>query len=721
MSRPRVNALGELDLASVDALSGADLGEWIRDRLQGRDLSVPSDPRNGQMPHYLLSLVYPKLSRQVREDFQFIVVDFVRDVVRRRDASWQGEPADELLMLLNSLLPSFSDKAVALELLLEIVEGADSPDHTHFDLRFRALQGVITLGHRTDAGFWLRQLQAGGDRYYPVFLEGLSLVGVSVLFESLARMKWTQQLSDAVVAILPNLLEEYGAGKVGTVIEENLSRFSPKARETLIEFLQDEELLPVSKSVSARESRVRSKPLESSYGWAKSALVVDPEPSPQTERTYLPLLHNLGLKASVVSNAEEALALVKQSSVDLVIADLTLPTINGLDLVRQIRDFDRDIPVIVVTAYTDVESGAKASQLGALDFLRKPFDAEELGNRIKRVLQVRDLQQDNELLREQLQGRLGFGEMTGVSEKMQALFRTIKKVSAFESPVLILGETGTGKELVARSIHASGPRRDRPFVRVDLAALPGELTESELFGFAAGAFTGSPGGKLGKMELAQGGTLFLDEIGEVSLETQAKLLRALQEKEIKPVGSTERRKIDVHIVAATNRDLAVDVRDGRFREDLYYRLNVLPISVPPLRERKADIPVLVAAFVDKFSQFKGVSTKIAEDAMTCLLTYDWPGNVRELQNVIERAVILSSKSVVTRADLPPNLQSSTSELAETKEILSLKELERRMITMVLERTRGDRSAAAKYLGIKNKELSEKMKSLGLESKRPLAE
>lgn len=274
MNRPRVNEVGEIDLESVNALSRTDLGEWIQDRLKGRDLFVPSDPRDGQMPHYLLSLLYPKLSRQVREDFQSIVVGFVRDLLRHRDPSWHEEAADELFMLLNSLLPSLSNKATALDLLLEIVEGGSFPANARPDLRFRALQGIITLRHRTDADFWLRQLREGGERYYSVFLEGLSLVGISVLFESIEKIKWTQHLSDALLAILPNLLEEYGAGKVAMAIEENLSRLSPEARKTMIELLEDEELAPMGKFVSTSHSRVRPKPRESSYDWVDKTVVL---------------------------------------------------------------------------------------------------------------------------------------------------------------------------------------------------------------------------------------------------------------------------------------------------------------------------------------------------------------------------------------------------------------------------------------------------------------
>jgi two-component system response regulator HydG len=292
----------------------------------------------------------------------------------------------------------------------------------------------------------------------------------------------------------------------------------------------------------------------------------------------------------------------------------------------------------------------------------------------------------------------------------------MQKVSQHEYPVLILGESGTGKELVAKSIHFSGPRKDRPFAPVDCSALVPTLIESELFGYVKGAFTGAQHGKQGLLEAAQGGTLFLDEIGDIPVDLQAKLLRALQEREVKPVGSTERRRIDVRIIAATHRDLESAIKSGTFRQDLYFRLNVVQVKLPPLRERKSDIPLLVTSFLDKFSDPQQPPRTISEDAMRQLIGYDWPGNVRELENAIERAVALGSGPIVQVADLPSNLQYPTTERVPDKnELLPLEELERRAILRTLRETGGDKLAAARILGIGKTTLYRKLKQYHLEA------
>jgi two-component system response regulator HydG len=318
-------------------------------------------------------------------------------------------------------------------------------------------------------------------------------------------------------------------------------------------------------------------------------------------------------------------------------------------------------------------------------------------------------------LREQLRTRPGFGGLIGVSERMQRVYKIIQKVSLHEYPVLILGESGTGKELVAKSVHFSGPRKDRPFVPVDCSSLVPTLIESELFGYVKGAFTGALHGKQGLLEAANGGTLFLDEIGDMPVDMQAKLLRALQEREVKPVGSTERRRIDVRIIAATNRDLDAAIKTGAFRQDLYFRLNVVQIKLPPLRERKSDIPLLVISFLEKFSLAQQTSRDISEDAMRQLIAYDWPGNVRELENAIERAVALGSGPLVHVADLPSNLQfPKTERLPEKNELVPLEELERRAILRTLRETAGDKLAAARILGIGKTTLYRKLKQYHVE-------
>jgi two-component system response regulator HydG len=302
---------------------------------------------------------------------------------------------------------------------------------------------------------------------------------------------------------------------------------------------------------------------------------------------------------------------------------------------------------------------------------------------------------------------------------MQRVYKVILKVSQHEYPVLILGDSGTGKELVARSIHFSGVRKDRTFVPVDCSSLVPTLIESELFGYVKGAFTGALHGKQGLLEAAHGGTLFLDEIGDMPVDLQAKLLRALQEHEVKPVGSTERRHIDVRIIAATNRDLELAIKTGAFRQDLYFRLNVVQIKLPALRERKSDIPLLVTAFLEKFSDPQLPAWSISEDAMRRLIAYDWPGNVRELENAIERGVALGNGPIVDVADLPPNLQyPATERVPESDELLPLEELERRAILRTLRQTSGDKLAAARILGIGKTTLYRKLKQYHMEQVQP---
>ncbi len=348
-------------------------------------------------------------------------------------------------------------------------------------------------------------------------------------------------------------------------------------------------------------------------------------------------------------------------------------------------------------------------------YVTKPFRVEELRARLEQVAHALDLKRENRLLREQVRTRPGFGGLVGMSPRMERVYKMIEKVGQRDHPVLILGESGTGKELVARSIHYLGPRKDKPFVPVECSALVPTLVESELFGYTRGAFTGALQAKQGLMESANGGTLFLDEIGEMSLEMQAKLLRSLQQKEIKPVGSTERRPINVRIVAATNRDLEWATKNGLFRQDLYFRLNVVQIKLPPLRERKSDIPLLVTTFLEKLLRTSDTPRELTEDAMRRLMAYDWPGNVRELENAIERAVALGSGPYVSVNDLPSSLQYPTSDRAPVREeMLPLEELERRAILSTLNQTGGDKQAAARALGIGKTTLYRKLKQYQIE-------
>jgi DNA-binding NtrC family response regulator len=437
-------------------------------------------------------------------------------------------------------------------------------------------------------------------------------------------------------------------------------------------------------------------------------LIVDDEPT--IREACAEVAQQSGMRAVMVATAEEAVEVLEHTAIDILLTDLMLPHTSGLELLQRVHDTHPMVPVIVLTQYGTIDSAVTATRLGAVDYVTKPFRIEELRTRLERAARAVELQQENQLLREQLRTRPGFGGLIGVSERMQRVYKVIQKVSQHEYPVLILGESGTGKELVARSIHFSGVRKDRTFVPVDCSSLVPTLIESELFGYVKGAFTGALHGKQGLLEAAHSGTLFLDEIGDMPVDLQAKLLRALQEHEVKPVGSTERRRIDVRIIAATNRDLETAIRTGGFRQDLYFRLNVVQIKLPPLRERKSDIPLLVTSFLDKFSDPQRTARSISEDAMRRLISYDWPGNVRELENAIERAVALGSGPIVCVGDLPSNLQYPTSErLPEKDELLPLEELERRAVLRTLRQTRGDKLAAARILGIGKTTLYRKLK------------
>jgi two-component system response regulator HydG len=442
-------------------------------------------------------------------------------------------------------------------------------------------------------------------------------------------------------------------------------------------------------------------------------LIVDDEPTIREACGEVAQL--TGMNATMVATAEEAFEVLENSSIDIVLTDLMLPHTSGLELLKRVHDTHPNMPVIVLTQYGTIDSAVAATRMGAIDYVTKPFRIEELRARLERASRAVELQPENQLLREQLRTRPGFGGIIGVSERMQRVYKVIQKVSQHEYPVLILGESGTGKELVAKSVHYSGARKERTFVPVDCSSLVPTLIESELFGCVKGAFTGALHGKQGLLEAANGGTLFLDEIGEMPVDLQSKLLRVLQEREVKPVGSTERRRIDVRIMAATNRDLEAGIKNGSFRQDLYFRLNAVQIKLPALRERKSDIPLLVTSFLDKFCDPQRPARTISEDAMRRLIAYDWPGNVRELENAIERAVALGSGPILHVGDLPSNLEYPTSErVPEKDELLPLEELERRAILRTLRQTTGDKLAAARILGIGKTTLYRKLKQYHME-------
>ena len=449
----------------------------------------------------------------------------------------------------------------------------------------------------------------------------------------------------------------------------------------------------------------------------RTVLIVDDEPP--TREICGQVATESGFRALLADTTEKALDLLEQYPIEIVMTDLMVPEAGGIELLKRIRADHPQTAVLIMTQYGTIATAVEATRLGALDYITKPFHVDDLRTKLERVVRDLDLDQENRLLREQMRTRPGFGGMIGVSAKMQRVYKMIEKVSQHNYPVLLLGESGTGKEMVARSIHFSGPRREKPFVPVDCSSLVSTLIESELFGYVKGAFTGAQHSKMGLLEAAHEGTLFLDEIGDMPVDMQAKLLRVLQEREVKPVGSTERIPINVRVIAATNRDLETAVKEGRFRQDLYFRLNVVQVKLPPLRERKTDIVLLVNSFLEKFSDANRTVRTISEDAMRRLMAYDWPGNVRELENAVERAVALGSGPLLHLGDLPSNLQYAASEpTSDRDELLPLEELERRAILRALRETGGDKLAAARILGVGKTTLYRKLKQFDKESKLP---
>jgi two-component system response regulator HydG len=417
-----------------------------------------------------------------------------------------------------------------------------------------------------------------------------------------------------------------------------------------------------------------------------------------------------GWRARLASTTEQALEILDQCLIDVVLLDLKVPELGGLELLKRIRELYPHVAVLMLTQFGTIENAVEATRSGATDYITKPFHVSDLRTKLDRVIHSLQTDQENRILREQLRTRPGFGGLIGLAPKMQRVYRTIEKVAQHNYPVLILGESGTGKELVARSVHYSGVRKHEPFVPVDCSSLAPTLIESELFGYVKGAFTGAMQSRMGLMQSAGNGTLFLDEIGDLPIDLQAKLLRALQEREVKPIGSNDRISINTRIIAATNRDLDVAVRQGQFRQDLFFRLNVVQLKMPPLRERKSDIPILVNSFLEKFSDPTGPVQTISEDAMARLIAYDWPGNVRELENAVERAVALGSGSILHTGDLPSNLQFAAGDrMPASDELLPLDELERRAILRALREAGGDKLAAARLLGIGKTTLYRKLK------------
>ena len=441
------------------------------------------------------------------------------------------------------------------------------------------------------------------------------------------------------------------------------------------------------------------------------------------------LLEDEGYSCQATRTGEEGLEKLRDGDFDLVLLDLVMPGMGGERTLEQIRRLDPVLPVVILTAYASIESAVQAIRAGAFDFLAKPFKNEELLVVVQNGLQRRALQLENQHLRRTLRERSALANIIGKSESMQRVFDLVSQVAVTRSTILIQGESGTGKELVAKAIHHLSPRLDHPFVAVNSGNIPTDLLESELFGHVRGAFTGAISAKKGLFEVADGGTVFLDEVGTIPLETQTKLLRVIQEREFRRVGGVDNMKVDVRIIAATNSDLRKAVEEQRFREDLYYRLNVITIQLPPLRERRADIPLLAHFFVRRYCGENGrEASTLTPEALRALMEHNWPGNVRELENAIERAVVLAPGDTITADLFPREILEATGTLQDQWGLLeggaSLKDLvsefERNLIHSALQRTEGNQKKAAQLLRLKATTLNEKLKRLHIRPGRTRA-
>src|SRR5215471_7517451 len=448
----------------------------------------------------------------------------------------------------------------------------------------------------------------------------------------------------------------------------------------------------------------------------KRVLVVEDEE--KLRRVIELQLTSTGFDVDKAATAEEGVKVVDRA--DLVLTDLRLPRMDGQEFLGLIRAQNAQVPVVMMTAYGSVETAVESMKAGATDFLLKPFSLDHLMQVVNKALEVRALRDENRQLKEQLGRRYEYDNIIGRSEPMQEIFATIERVAPTRATVLLAGESGVGKDLIARAIHYHSPRRDRPLVKINCSAIPENLMESELFGYEKGAFTGAQTNKPGKFEQADTGTVFLDEIGDVPAAIQVKLLRILQEREFERLGSNVTRHIDVRLVAATNQDLRAALEQGTFREDLYYRLNVVPINIPPLRERKQDIPFLANHFVQKLAPETGCQVEsITDAAMEKLMAYHWPGNVRELENVIERSLVMATGTQLDASDIKledaprPRPQGDGSHFMP--EGMTLDQYEQEIIREALRRADGNKSQAARLLGLTRNALRYRLTQMGLES------
>lgn len=428
------------------------------------------------------------------------------------------------------------------------------------------------------------------------------------------------------------------------------------------------------------------------------------------------VLQKEGYRVSMATSGQDAIRLAEEVPFDLAILDIRMPDISGIEVLTALKRLNAQMPVLMTTAYSSMQTAIEATRQGAYDYLSKPCKIEELTLTVKRALEQTRLLRENQYFRQELREKYKFENIVGTTPAMLEIYKTVARLVDSKTTVLIQGESGTGKELIARALHFNGVRAERPFIAVDCASLTESLLESELFGHVRGAFTGAVATKKGLFEQADGGTIFLDEIAEVSPALQAKLLRVLQQHEIRRVGGTEFIPLDVRVVAATNQDLETLVKAGRFRDDLFYRLNVVTLHLPPLRERQDDLPLLANYFLRKYSEANDkLITHITPEALHMLCSYDWPGNVRELEHTIERAVTLTMNNCLLPEDLPPKLQQPTAPTAPppAQPWLSLDEMEKQHMQAVLQATQGNKQKAAQILGINRRSLYRMAKRHGL--------
>ena len=448
-----------------------------------------------------------------------------------------------------------------------------------------------------------------------------------------------------------------------------------------------------------------------------SILIIDDE---EAQRNVLKgYLEKKGFKIFTASSGNEGVKSVKDNIIDIILSDYKMPDITGLEVLEQVKKINPEISFVILTAYGTIENAVRAMRLGAFDYISKPVDLDELDLLLERIIENKNLKSEIELLKNQLKEKFKIDSLISASPKMDDILSIASRAAESKATVLITGGSGTGKEVLAKSIHFASPRKDKPFIAVNIPALPETLLESELFGYEKGAFTGADKSKKGRFELAEGGTLFLDEIGDIPLNLQVKLLRVLQEHQIERLGSTENISIDVRIIAATHQNLEQKIKEKTFREDLFYRLNIISLNIPPLQERKEDIIPLIEYFVEKYSKENNKKKmNLSKEAIDALLKYNYPGNVRELENIIERSVVLSRNNIIVLNDLPNVVKGFKEEkeikINEEKTLIEqVEELEKKLIYDALSKTNGNQSQAGRILGLTERNLRYKMQKYNI--------